>query len=263
LPATNFHSLFSPNHHSPVKRKIEAFEKAAASNAYASPAQVRSTRLANKAMTRDTPSKIPSKYNTPNVHLKPKPSTSSTTTPIHSLIASSQKGISSSSSKLAHIQKQQQSAIKSHSLSREPSAEDLRRANANVLEEKKKKREEKLRLVHQQKELLEKEKREQAEKQMREREEKYRKMMEEKEQELAKKRLERKRLEEMKLANARLLEQARIESERAEEEKRLVDFILMAVPNLQAKKRGSPILHFEFLTKKKKMCRVFARKLSI
>jgi inner centromere protein len=211
--------LFNPNIHSPIKRKIEAFEKAAASSVYASPAQLRPKT-----------SRIPSKYNTPNLNLKPKPSTSSTVnTPtgqsLNTLMSNAQgiKAISSSTSKLAHIQKKQNAATstKSHSLSREPSAEDLRRANASALEEKKKKREEKLRLVHQQKEQIEKEKREQAEKQMREREEKYRKMIEEKELEQAKKKAERKRLDEIKQANVKMAEQAKLEQERAEELKRL------------------------------------------
>jgi inner centromere protein len=210
--------LFNPNIHSPIKRKIEAFEKAAASNVYASPAQLRPKT-----------SRIPSKYNTPNLNLKPKQSTT-TTTPtaqqsLNTLMANAQsiKAISSSTSKLAHIQKKQNATTitKSHSLSREPSAEDLRRANASALEEKKKKREEKLRLVHQQKEQIEKEKREQAEKQMREREEKSRKIMEEKELEQAKKKAERKRLEEIKQANLKMQEQARLEQERAEELKQL------------------------------------------
>lgn len=181
---------------SPIKSRIEAFEKAAV----ASPMHTRTGTASSKHTTPSQPSRLPSKTSTTPLASQRFPSSAKasqhhTPTAQNNLPAS--KGISSSASKLAHLQKKPQTTsstlTKSQSLSREPSMErqpggTLSAASSSSslanLDEKKKKREEKQRLAAQQREQMEKEKREHAERLMREKEEKHRKLVQEKEEKL-------------------------------------------------------------------------------
>lgn len=177
---------------SPVKTRIEAFEKAAVG----SPFNVRIG--ASKNTTPSQQARFPSKTSTTPLasqrfQTSAKASTTQTTPTAQSGFSLS-KGISSSASKLAHLQKKPTLASanlpKSQSLSREPSVERVGTLSAAssssslALDEKKKKREEKQRLAQQQREQIEKEKRENAERLMKEKEEKHRKLVQEKEDKL-------------------------------------------------------------------------------
>ncbi|KAL1375230.1 hypothetical protein pipiens_004717 [Culex pipiens pipiens] len=180
---------------SPIKSRIEAFEKAAV----ASPMHTRTgTVTGGKHTTPSQPSRLPSKASTTPLASQRFPSSakaSQHTPTAQNVLPTTGKGISSSASKLAHLQKKPTlttALTKSQSLSREPSMErqpgTLSAASSSsslaVMDEKKKKREEKQRLAAQQREQMEKEKREHAERQMREKEEKHRKLVQEKEEKL-------------------------------------------------------------------------------
>ncbi|XP_065081786.1 calponin homology domain-containing protein DDB_G0272472 [Ochlerotatus camptorhynchus] len=178
---------------SPVKTRIEAFEKAAVG----SPFHARSG-ASNKNTTPSQQVRFPSKTATTPLASQRYPASAKVsttqTTPTAQNCFSLSKGISSSASKLAHLQKKPTLASanlpKSQSLSREPSIErvgTLSSASSSsslALDEKKKKREEKQRLAQQQREQIEKEKRENAERLMKEKEEKHRKLVQEKEDKL-------------------------------------------------------------------------------
>ncbi|KAL9702894.1 hypothetical protein quinque_006412 [Culex quinquefasciatus] len=180
---------------SPIKSRIEAFEKAAV----ASPMHTRTgTVTGGKHTTPSQPSRLPSKASTTPLASQRFPSSakaSQHTPTAQNVLPTTGKGISASASKLAHLQKKPTlttALTKSQSLSREPSMErqpgTLSAASSSsslaVMDEKKKKREEKQRLAAQQREQMEKEKREHAERQMREKEEKHRKLVQEKEEKL-------------------------------------------------------------------------------
>uniref|UniRef100_A0A1Q3EWQ6 Putative trichohyalin-plectin-similarity domain protein n=1 Tax=Culex tarsalis TaxID=7177 RepID=A0A1Q3EWQ6_CULTA len=177
---------------SPIKSRIEAFEKAAVG----SPMHTRTGTATGKHTTPSQSSRLPSKASTTPLASQRFPSsakasqhTPTAQNPLHT----TSKGISASASKLAHLQKKPQTTAaltKSQSLSREPSMERATLSAASsssslaVMDEKKKKREEKQRLAAQQREQMDKEKREHAERLMREKEEKHRKLVQEKEEKL-------------------------------------------------------------------------------
>lgn len=174
---------------SPIKSRIEAFEKAAV----ASPLNTRTGASRNNTPSQLT--RLPSKASTTPLASQRFPASGKSatqTTPTAQNALPLSKGISASASKLAHLQKKPTTAsgatvTKSQSLSREPSVERLGTLSAAssssslAIDEKKKKREEKQRLAQQQREQMEKEKREHAERLMREKEEKHRKLVQEKE----------------------------------------------------------------------------------
>ncbi|XP_029730736.2 inner centromere protein [Aedes albopictus] len=177
---------------SPIKTRIEAFEKAAVGSPFHS-----RTAAAGKNTTPSQPPRFPSKTSTTPLASQRYPASakapSTQTTPTAQSTLPLSKGISSSASKLAHLQKKPTLASanlpKSQSLSREPSIERGTLSSASsttslALDEKKKKREEKQRLAQQQREQIEKEKRENAERLMKEKEEKHRKLVQEKEDKL-------------------------------------------------------------------------------
>lgn len=179
---------------SPIKSRIEAFEKAAVG----SPMHTRTGTTTSKHTTPSQPSRLPTKASTTPLASQRFPSSakaSQHTPTAQNVLPSTGKGISASASKLAHLQKKPTlttTLTKSQSLSREPSMErqpgTLSAASSSsslaVMDEKKKKREEKQRLAAQQREQMEKEKREHAERLMREKEEKHRKLVQEKEEKL-------------------------------------------------------------------------------
>lgn len=119
---------------------------------------------------------------------------------------------SSSTSKLSNVLWKQQGDV---SNVRENLDELKKFSSATVLEEKRKRREEKMRLAQQQREQLEKEKKEQAEKILREREEKHRKIMQEKE--------ERIRLEKEEKMRADIAKKEFMKKRKEAEQKRLLE----------------------------------------
>ncbi|XP_063708305.1 transcription initiation factor TFIID subunit 3-like [Culicoides brevitarsis] len=187
------HEIFNPNIASPLKEKVQAFEKLAANNFMSPMMMKQKTRqiMTPSGMKLTTPMSLP---RIPS--FKP---------------ASAHAGLASSiSAPLAHKKVVSKPSTSSNSTtsSRDPSVEDLRRT-ANAIEAKKKAREEKQRLVQQQREQLEKERRERAQQLQKEKEEKHRKLLEEKE---ARKRelMSQKKLEEH-LRNQKMLDQKRRE----------------------------------------------------
>ncbi|XP_055621636.1 inner centromere protein [Toxorhynchites rutilus septentrionalis] len=219
---------------SPIKTRIEAFEKAAVG----SPAQMRGGT--NKNTTPSQTARLPPKTSTTPLASQRFPSTFKSTgqnTPTTQSTLPPSKGISSSASKLAHLQKKPALAsatlTKSQSLSREPSMERLGTLSAAssssslAMDEKKKKREEKQRLAQQQREQMEKEKRENAERLLREKEEKHRKLVQEKEEKLraeqvkkAKKMEEFEKRRHLEELNQRMLAEQRAELLKLEQQQR-------------------------------------------
>ncbi|XP_053688381.1 inner centromere protein [Sabethes cyaneus] len=228
------HALFSMQ--SPIKTRIEAFEKAA----ICSPMHTRTGKVTTPLQT----VRLPTKTSTTPLASQRFPSSAKvgpiqTTPTAQSTLSQLGKGMSSSASKLAHLQKKPTLAsatlTKSHSLSREPSVERLgtlsgasSSSSLALLDEKKKMREEKQRLAHQQREQLEKEKREHAERLMREKDEKMRKLVQEKEDKLRAKQVQKaKKMEEFEkrrhleeLNQRQLAEQKREELARLEQMQR-------------------------------------------
>ncbi|XP_055531414.1 inner centromere protein [Wyeomyia smithii] len=223
------HALFSMQ--SPIKTRIEAFEKAA----ICSPMHTRT----GKVTTPSQSIRLPPKTSTTPLASQRFPSSAKassiqTTPTAQNSLSQMGKGISSSASKLAHLQKKPTLAsatlTKSHSLSREPSIDRIgtlsgatSSSSLALLDEKKKNREEKQRLAQQQREQLEKEKREHAERVMREKDEKLRKLVQEKEDKLRAKQVQKaKKMEEFeKRRHLEELNQRQLAEQKREELARL------------------------------------------
>lgn len=215
----NKNEVFNPYEQSPVKKKVEAYEKHVYNNE--SPVITRVTRTKTKAKAEKEnisvdgeSTKIP-KYGTPTQQPYVAPA----------FLSQNNKKVISSASKLAHISKSTTklptSGKVTPSHSRDASVEDTRRGLQLLADEKKKKREEKQKQAQLQRDLKEKEKREQTERIAKEKDDKCKKLMQEKE--LAREKLAKER-KERELEHKRILEEhKRIleEQKHVEETKRL------------------------------------------
>lgn len=189
--------VFNPYLQSPVKKRVEAFEKHAVASNTGTPEINHSTkyRTCVKQSTVTTPL---SKLHIPQYKTLP-----SSTSKLHKFGGNS--GLSTSAHKL------QQSKVYSgsqKSLSQE-SLNDVKKmaSSTNLLEEKRRMREEKQKQAQMQREQLEKERRELALKQTQEREERFKKTMQEKEEKHRQEQLKKKMLkekQEKRLAEERL-----------------------------------------------------------
>lgn len=208
----NKNEVFNPFEQSPVKKKVEAYEKHVFN--IESPVPQRVTRTKTKAKVEKENisvdsdlTKIP-KYGTPTQQPYVAPA----------FLSLNNKKIVSSASKLAHISKSTTkmptSGRTTPSHSRDASVEDTRRGLQLLAEEKKKKREEKQKQAQLQRDLKEKEKREQTERLAKEKDDKCKRLMQEKDLAQKKQAKERKDRE---LEHKRILE----ELKRAEEIKKL------------------------------------------
>lgn len=207
VPSSKKYEIFNPNIPSPIKAKVQAFEKyQAASNGFMSP--MSKLRLPTARLI-TTPNKLTTPLSMPKIPLI-KPLSAHTTPLLHShSVPLSNKA--ASVSKLAHVQKKmgsKQSVQSSSASSRDPSVEDLKRTTAAIAE-KKKTREEKQRLAQMQREQIEKERRERTKLQQKEKEDKHRKMLQEKE-DRKREQMSQKKLEDA-LRNQKIMEQKRRE----------------------------------------------------
>lgn len=208
----NKNEVFNPFEQSPVKKKVEAFEKHVFNSESPVPQRVTRTKTKAKAEKENISvdgelTKIP-KYGTPTQQPYVAPA----------FLSQNNKKVISSASKLAHISKSTTklptSGKVTPSHSRDASVEDTRRGLQLLAEEKKKKREEKQKHAQLQRDLKEKEKREQTERLAKEKDDKCKKLMQDKELAREKQAKERKDRE---LEHKRILE----EQKRAEETKKL------------------------------------------
>uniref|UniRef100_A0A336MHY9 CSON001548 protein n=1 Tax=Culicoides sonorensis TaxID=179676 RepID=A0A336MHY9_CULSO len=210
VPNSKKYEIFNPNIPSPIKAKVQAFEKftaasSQASNGFMSPNRVR------MPPTRQIMTPSGSKIATPlSLSRIPNGKLSHSNTPLLQSISAPVGTKALSASKLAHVQKKTvpKHSTTSSASSRDPSVEDLKRTTAAIAD-KKKAREEKARLAQIHREQMDKERRERAEQQQKEKEEKYRKLVQEK---LERKRelMNQKKLEEH-LRNQKIMEQKRRE----------------------------------------------------
>lgn len=198
---TKTQELFNPVLQSPVKSRVQAFEK-----------------MTTPSFTSPMIGKLRSKPSNATPHDQRKPSTSKHTTPSYYQQASAVPLLLSkaaSTSKLAHVQKHT-STQKANSLSRENSVgrtEDLKKATA---EEKKRKRDERQRMAQQQREQMEKEKRSKAAALLKEKEERAKKHKQQMEEQAKMQRLQEQKREEMvRLEQQRRLEQQQLEAMRS------------------------------------------------
>ncbi|XP_058055362.1 histone-lysine N-methyltransferase, H3 lysine-79 specific [Anopheles bellator] len=244
--------LFNPCIQSPIKSRIEAFEKCAYTKATGTPQAQTMGRVQKTISTpslRGTPAEVYGAIR--SAHAKPLGSgTVSTPIPTAAPIVKA-----ASASKMSQMQRKalQQPTTGvtgggNHSLSREPSWDratngtlSAASSTSSLLDEKKKKREEKQRVATQQREAMEREKREHAERLLREKEEKHRKLLQEKQEkirsEAAKKarkleEFEKRRLQEEQRA---LADQKRDELARQLEQQRIDRELLEAVKQSQMK----------------------------
>lgn len=202
MMACCFRQTHSPCIQSPMKKKVEAFERHALQEvAQQSPVPVRSTRTKTRAQDPSIEEDVESAVqkaqrslikapSTPNLAWKsglPAPSTPQQRLQQFSASLSTLNGVpgafhsanapkrlpstSSATSKLAHMNRP--ASAKAPSVAqRESSAEDVRRGLKDLADEKRRKREEKLKQVQLQRELREKERAEKYAKQLQEKEEK-------------------------------------------------------------------------------------------
>lgn len=205
IPSSKKYEIFNPNIPSPIKAKVQAFEKftAASGNAFMSPNKGRP--MTRQIQTPGT-SKLATPLSLPKIPVM-KPLSAQATPLLHTQSAQLTKA--ASASKLAHIQKKaSKTSTTSSTSSRDPSVEDLKRT-ATAIADKKKARDEKQRLAQLQREQMEKERRERAQLLQKEKEEKYRKLLQEKE-ERKRELMNQKKLEEH-MRNQKILDQKRRE----------------------------------------------------
>lgn len=208
----NKNEVFNPFEQSPVKKKVEAFEKHVFNAESPVPQRVTRTKTKAKAEKENIAveaetTKIP-KYGTPTHQSYVAPA----------FLSQNNKKVISSASKLAHISKSitkpPTSGRTTPSHSRDASVEDARRGLQILAEEKKKKREEKQKQAQLQRDLKEKEKREQTEKLAKEKEDKCKRLMQEKD--LAREKIAKER-KDREIEHKRILE----EQKRADEARKL------------------------------------------
>lgn len=208
IPNSKKYEIFNPNIPSPIKAKVQAYEKftaASSSNAFMSPTMLRAPL--SRHITTPGSSKLTTPLSMPKIPVFK--SSSSHTTPLLQASSAPLASKPASVSKLAHVQKKVGSKQSSTpSSSRDPSVEDLKRTAAAIAE-KKKTRDEKQRLAQLTREQIEKERRERVKLQQKEKEEKHRKLLQEKED---RKRAEmtQKKLDEH-IRNQKIMEQKRRE----------------------------------------------------
>lgn len=219
----NKNEVFNPFEQSPVKKKVEAFEKHVFNSESPVPQRVTRTKTKAKAEKENISvdgesTKIP-KFGTPTQQPYVAPA----------FLSQNNKKIVSSASKLAHMSKSTTklptSGKTTPSHSRDASVEDTRRGLQLLAEEKKKKREEKQKHAQVQRDLKEKEKREQTERLAKEKDDKCKKLMQEKELAREKQAKERKDRE---LEHKRVLERLE-ESKKLELRKRLNFFLILKI----------------------------------
>ncbi|CRK86348.1 CLUMA_CG000210, isoform A [Clunio marinus] len=199
LPALKLkkNEVFNPYMSSPVKQKVQAFEKHAVQSA--TPEKFKTLPGKYKS---GTPSKVPIFSSKTTPFTLPKSKKIVTTPSGTFLPVASTSGLKQP--------KQQMKKMNSQESLEDKKAQQIQ-ANNQLLEEKRKAREEKQRQAQLQREALEREKREQALRQQQEREEKYRRIMQEKEEKLRmealKKKLQKER-QAQKLAEERSKKEA-------------------------------------------------------
>lgn len=176
-PKKKHNEVFNPYIASPVKQKIQAFEKRA--NQVATPEKYKTMPSKFMTLKAGTPSKIAL--------------FSGKTTPVSSTMTRAQKFASCSTLPSSLVKKTSKSTTKKagsisqdtlDAESKKPTGQVIALSHQQLLEEKKKAREEKQRLAQLQREAIEKEKREVALRLQLEREEKHRKALREKEERL-------------------------------------------------------------------------------
>ncbi|KAL7041545.1 hypothetical protein ACKWTF_000815 [Chironomus riparius] len=226
--------VFNPYLSSPVKQKVQAFEK----HAVTTPDKSKATSSKYSTLKNGTPSKI-ALYG-------------AKTTPLNNAKQKYIAAISgSASSSTTSLSSNKKTATKKYTSLSQESNEDTRKNQAisinQQLEEKRKQREEKQKQVQLQREAIEKQKREQVMQQQRERDEKFRKIMQEKE--------EAKRMEAQK---KKALKENQ-EKKYAEEKARKDDFALPKEPQSASKddslyiKMQKQILMEKSMSQKKKV----------
>uniref|UniRef100_A0A182M4J8 Inner centromere protein ARK-binding domain-containing protein n=1 Tax=Anopheles culicifacies TaxID=139723 RepID=A0A182M4J8_9DIPT len=177
--------LFNPCVMSPIKSRIEAFEKCATTSSKIGTPQAQIGRIMKTVSTptigtethhglvRSAHAKpLASSVYTPNCAAQPAPK------------ASSASKVSQMQSKALHHATRSQSRDSSWDRAQGNGTLSAASSTSSLLDEKKKKREEKQRLATAQREAMEREKREHAERLVREKEEKYRKLVHEKQEKI-------------------------------------------------------------------------------
>lgn len=205
---TKKHEIFNPIVPSPVKAKVQAYERHAATGGatFMSPANL---RFNSKIATPTAGSKTTTPFTLP------KGSSQKFTTPVFqgTIGATLQKEKAASTSKLAHIQKKVtgtlQKQVSMSGTSRDPSVEDLKRTQA-AIEEKKRLREEKQRKAQYQRDQLAKERAVRMQFAQKEKEEKAKKLM------LAKQEQSQKKMDEQ-LRHQKVMDQKRRELQERQE----------------------------------------------
>ncbi|XP_052873131.1 inner centromere protein [Anopheles cruzii] len=243
--------LFNPCIQSPIKSRIEAFEKCVYAKASGTP-QAQTMGRVQKTISTPSLTGIPAEvYGTiRSAHAKPLGS-GTVSTPIPSAVPIVKAASASKMSQMQRKALQQPTtggAGGSHSLSREPSWDratngtlSAASSTSSLLDEKKKKREEKQRVATQQREAMEREKREHAERLLREKEEKHRKLLQEKQEkirsEAAKKARKLEEFEKRRLLEEQraLADQKRDELAKQLEQQRIDRELLEAVKQSQMK----------------------------
>lgn len=247
VPNSKKYEIFNPNIPSPIKAKVQAFEKftaASGSNTFMSPNskfRLPTTRLMA------TPGKLTTPLSMPKIPvLKP---LSAHATPLMQSHSVPLFNKAASVSKLVHVQKKigsKQSGTSSAS-SRDPSVEDLKRTAAAIAE-KKKTREEKQRLAQMHREQIEKERRERTKLQQKEKEDKHRKLLQEKE-ERKRELMSQKKLEDhmrnqkiMELKRRELAEKEALEAAKAKQNESLQRKVLQKQHNKHKTKHEFDVL---------------------